>query len=382
MKCLPAARLPAARGLVLHDAHAEMLVVRIFNRLLLDEAAVLAQDGPRPVGRCPLLLRPCSAGGPPFRLRPGLGLHLYCSEAPCRFRRVGPPRSSSPAANTPATGGDASMELTMAAQDDASPWVDEADPTKTELGSGSLPGRAYFSRLGIVRRKPARADAPPTLSKSCSDKLALKQFSSLLSSLTSLFVDPADAYLDSLVLPDASCCRAACRRAFSPDGRLQALADARWPGGYRFRPFAVETTGQEFAYSRAAVAARSPRIVACSLAISWSLSGFDEVLVGGLLQGKKLPDLRAASRISRRQIWAAARDLARLLDDEADPLRSHLLQGGQSYQAIKDGELLADRRLVKAAVRATVLAGWVRNEGDSDFTLDEPPDGPSPHRHG
>lgn len=56
-------------------------------------------------------------------------------------------------------GGDASMELTMAAQDDASPWT--SSPSTLELSDVShnhqypaLQGRGYFSELGVVRRKP------------------------------------------------------------------------------------------------------------------------------------------------------------------------------------------------------------------------------------
>ncbi len=57
---------------------------------------------------------------------------MYCSEAPC---------------------GDASMELVMEAQEDATPWPiashDDGSPTQ-------LLGRGSFSQLGIVRRKPCK----------------------------------------------------------------------------------------------------------------------------------------------------------------------------------------------------------------------------------
>ena len=79
------------------------------------------------------------------------------------------------------------MELTMAAQDDATPWdlpplaitPGDSTPAEPEI----LHGRGYFSVLGSVRRKPSRPDAPPSLSKSCSDKIALKQSISLLNSV-------------------------------------------------------------------------------------------------------------------------------------------------------------------------------------------------------
>lgn len=259
------------------------------------------------------------------------------------------------------------MELTMAAQDDASPWpTPTPSPTPDSEGT-SLPGRAYFSHLGIVRRKPARGDAPPTLSKSCSDKLALKQCTSLLSSLASLLIDPARAYIDTLVLPASQHSAAGCERAFSGSGRMGALAGAAWPGGYAFRPFAVETTTEEFGFSRREVQARSDRISASNLAAAWSRSGVEESIMGGVIQGRKQFDRRGASCMSRRQLWMAATEIACQFDGH-DELKHHL--SGQTYREIKDGLLLAERRAVRAEVRETALAGWLRNEGDSGWGID------------
>ncbi|KND87408.1 tRNA-specific adenosine deaminase 1 [Tolypocladium ophioglossoides CBS 100239] len=320
MKCLPASKLPEANGNGLHDWHAEILAIRTFNRFLLDECKSLSESG----------------------ARAGVLQHNE-------------------------TRGDASMELTMAAQDDASPWP---APTPSPIPNGktsSLPGRAYFSHLGIVRRKPARGDAPPTLSKSCSDKFALKQCTSLLSSLASLFVDPERAYIDTLVLPASQHSAVACDRAFSSSGRMRTLAGAAWLAGYTFRPFAVETTTEEFGFSRRAVQARSGRISASNLAAAWSCSGVEESIVGGVIHGRKPFDQRGASRMSRRQMWTAAIGIARQLGGH-DELTHHF--SGQTYREVKDGPLLAQRRAVKAEVRETALAGWLQNKGDSGWGID------------
>ena len=67
----------------------------------------------------------------PYTIRPEIRIHMYCSEAPC---------------------GDASMELVMDRQDDATPWPvrcgGDANPNCGMLGRG------HFSELGVVRRKP------------------------------------------------------------------------------------------------------------------------------------------------------------------------------------------------------------------------------------
>jgi tRNA-specific adenosine deaminase 1 len=257
------------------------------------------------------------------------------------------------------------MELIMAAQDDASPWeIPLPSSTRSDSPLASLPGRAYFSQLGVVRRKPARGDAPPTLSKSCSDKITLKQCTSLLSSLTSLLVDPCNAYIDTLVLPESQYSATGCQRAFSD--RVKGLVNSTWPGGYRFLPFAVETTDQEFEFSRKSVKERSDKIAPSNLAAAWSASGVEETILGGVIQGRKPFDAKGASKMSRRLMWVAAREASGVLDGRADIKR---LLGSTTYQEVKDGDLLADRRLVKQHVRQTALVGWIPNQGDSSFSI-------------
>ncbi|KAF3068728.1 hypothetical protein CFAM422_007763 [Trichoderma lentiforme] len=364
MKCLPASKLGDAKGVAIHDWHAEILAIRTFNRYLLDECQSLiggSRDDPQAI-----LQQSDSLGMEmesdrytrPFGVKHGVKLHMYCSEAPC---------------------GDASMELIMAAQEDASPWeLPTPTPTPSSPQSAisesesALPGRAYFSQLGIVRRKPARGDAPLTLSKSCSDKIALKQCTSLLSSLTSLLVNPANAYIDTLVLPESQYSAAACERAFSAAGRMKPVAGKQWAEGYAFRPFNVEVTTVEFEFSKRAVQARSKVISASNLAATWSASGFEETILGGVLQGRKQFDIRGASKTSRRQMWLKSKELSDQLSasnaGRHGGLREHL-SSASSYQDIKDGPLLAERRQVKAQVRQLALKGWIQNEGDSGFGI-------------
>ncbi|EGX95005.1 tRNA-specific adenosine deaminase [Cordyceps militaris CM01] len=340
MKCLPTSKMQDCNGVGLHDWHAEILAIRTFNRHVLDECA-RSVDG----GSSGLVERTSSLedGTWPFRLRQGVKLHMYASEAPC---------------------GDASMENLMAAQEDASPW----DAPAQADTAPQLPGRAYFSQLGVVRRKPARSDAPPTLSKSCSDKLALKQCTSLLASLPSLFVDPGSAYLDTLVLPADQYSAAACRRAFSAAGRMRAVAaddEATMEGGYRFRPFAVATTTVQFAFSRRAVRARSDdRVAASNLAAAWAPSTGDESLLGGVVQGYRPFLPRGASRMARRSMWRECRALAARLPDWP-ALATQL--AAETHGQVKQGPLLAARNRVKARAREVALPGWIRNTGDDTF---------------
>jgi tRNA-specific adenosine deaminase 1 len=115
--------VPVANGIILHDCHAEIIAIRAFNRFLLDECIYLIEH---PESTSDIIEKnswtvPLQ---PQFKLKCGVSIHMYTSEAPC---------------------GDASMELVMRAQEDATPW---------EKPPEDMPGRGDFSQLGVVRRQP------------------------------------------------------------------------------------------------------------------------------------------------------------------------------------------------------------------------------------
>ncbi|KAI9054486.1 hypothetical protein LZ554_001644 [Drepanopeziza brunnea f. sp. 'monogermtubi'] len=352
MKCLPQKNVSQAQGVVLHDWHAEVLAIRSFNRFLLEECYALASAEKRASEyvRVRSQDEKSEMSFQPFALNDGINLHMYCSEAPC---------------------GDASMELTMAAQEDSTPWElpsttasDNSPMTEPTV----LHGRGYFSALGSVRRKPSRPDAPPTLSKSCSDKIALKQSTSLLSSITSLLVSPSNVYIHSLVLPTSQSSSVACTRAFSDSGRLSPLKGKEWAGGYSFRPFQILTTGTEFSCSRRQpLPAVGQKIVPSHTATSWTPTHSD-TLIGGRLQGRKQFSIQGASRVCKRRKWKLALDIAALASVQASAVERALR--AETYAAVKQSHLLEARRLVKAHVRAAALKGWVRNAGGEDWGVE------------
>jgi tRNA-specific adenosine deaminase 1 len=135
VKSLPQSQILLANGNVVHDCHSEVLAIRAFNRYLLEELQRLAADcsNVSPFIRPRTKEEQSSRSPQPFAFEDSVHIHMYSSDAPC---------------------GDASMELIMALQDDPTPW--EVVP---EENSDSLQGRGYFSRLGIVRRKPCKTAA-------------------------------------------------------------------------------------------------------------------------------------------------------------------------------------------------------------------------------
>lgn len=346
MKCLPASKVVQAKGNVLHDWHAEVLAIRGFNRWILEECELLARLGREEKGQWvewatgdPHEVQqtdPSPSPRPPFKLRPDVQIHMFCSQAPC---------------------GDASMELTMASQEDATPWTNAAPSSKPE----DMIGRGHFDRLGVVRRKPARPDAPVTMSKSCSDKLALKQATGLLSGTAAKLVQVDNCYLRTLVMPKAETVSEAVKRAFGREGRMKALNG--WEGtksGHQFRPFDVRTTGRKFAYSAQGAEAGGSNISAL-----WTQRR-QEILVNGVLQGRKQFDVRGASITSRRGLWKLALEIA---VTAGIPAVISTLNKSTYMMSKEFGN--SDRKEAKNAALEKALMGWKRNDRDDDWSLDK-----------
>lgn len=438
MKCLPQFKIPSASGQVLHDTHAEILALRGFNSYLLSccESIVKRMSEETAQDKCstshydhgiislrPEILNPeiriaSTFSFPPFIIRSDIRLHLYCSEAPC---------------------GDSSMELVMAAQADATPW-DVPNPSITPLSPSvtlftpsssenpSLPGRANFSLLSIVRRKPSRPDAPPTLSKSCSDKLSLKQCSSILSSISSLLVGPENAYLTSVVIPKEQLCVCASgfERAFGAIqgmGRMAPAANIRkedeetgekfqenltanglesnynmdrmWQsrrgnnlensmepyGPYKFHPLSWHGTSVSFLYSKSTILRETqtagsgvPKLCSSNMSALWTADGIEENIIGGILQGRRAGDPKGMSAVCRWRQWESACGvIAAMTNSQAicTGIVKNLQDAvaGPTYADLKSCSLLATRQVFIKKVQDIVFKGWMKNKGDEGFIL-------------
>lgn len=160
VKALPDNLISKSKGKMLHDCHAEILALRALNCAVVAECKKSESDLVQKTGK-------------KFRLKDDIKFALYISEPPC---------------------GDGSLELLVDSGD--TEW-----DRYTQLEGGVLRGRECYGMKGKVRTKPGRKDSPVTLSKSCSDKLALKQYTGVLNSVVSQFVEPLGFHLTYLVLP-------------------------------------------------------------------------------------------------------------------------------------------------------------------------------------
>lgn len=284
----------------------------------------------------------------------------------------------------------------MAAQEDATPWeiIRKTSSASAAEEDVLLDGRAHFSLLGVVRRKPSRMDAVLTRSKSCSDKLALRQVSSLLSTQTSCLVAPTEnAYLAGLVLPEDEISRTGCERSFGPSGRMQALTGRSWPGtlkdtnsntGYRFMAFDVlsvlaEEVGALWQFAKPKVTAdpgvSSKKSKPGNVSAVWTAAptyshscanaadagrkvlpalcrtptGLYETIINGVKQGNKAraPGARGASALSRAKSWAFLREI---LNPCTCRVESNADESGRDSEVsvLKPVEFTSQRRVQQA----------------------------------
>ncbi|KPI35208.1 tRNA-specific adenosine deaminase 1 [Cyphellophora attinorum] len=285
----------------------------------------------------------CEPGQRPFRLVDDLSMHFFTSEAPC---------------------GDASMDLLMRskAPEDAIPW-DTPNAIEGDVEAPSLPGRANFGLLGALRRKPARADAEPSLSKSCSDKLTIKQVTSVLSFPTDMFFERSpSAFIKTLIVPYEQFHEESYKRAFSPTGRakFENIKGTTYFDVHQLPPYFNDFSFRKEAGSRKA----------SNISTLWIKGPGDagrsqtEILLNGVKQGYKQTsdDTRKQSLICRKQMA----ELGRAIQEKLGPDDSVRLR--TSYCSVKDSEIRRDIISRKDAARL-VLGTWIRNTGDEAWSI-------------
>ena len=347
-KCLPESALPKCQGTVLHDCHAEVIAYRGFNRWVLNELENILSD---PHYQSKYIQASSISSQHVFKA--SVTLHFFTTEAPC---------------------GDASMELLIQSKspEEARPWTD-VPHTSDKNAPRPLLGRGYFSQLGAVRRKPSRGDAEATMSKSCTDKLAMKQFTSLLSFPADTFIaQTANCFVSWFVVYEDRYIHAAHERSFGKKGRLQTMEnEAR-----RFNVCILPSSCPRFEFEKESTEIPSKASNVSALWIRGSGHASDdtiEVLLNGVKQGFKQFENREGkqSAICRKQMWSSGVRVAALLASTHQRLSTGPGPGQEpvhSYRDAKGDVTRLAKRHLKARV-AQILTGWARNTGDEEWSL-------------
>ncbi|GAA6001188.1 tRNA-specific adenosine deaminase [Rhodotorula paludigena] len=352
LKALPLSRLPV-HGDVLHDSHAEVVARRGFKRWLYTqiERAIGAEGGDAD-GDVLFVER---VDVREWQLKSGFKVGMYISTLPCGdastyFLSLNIPAGEEAAPGSPVAASPASTEVTATATpgqvhrslaEAASLGMHTArDPSPglspPPVGGGTISttplaavhrGRASYTSFSILRTKPGRADSPPTISHSCSDKLALWSLlgpqGALLSQLGMRRVplecvviggEFAEAERDKI--------RDECRRAIG--GRLETWARSIGLSEDDFDGPDVAFTDRQFEGAREVVAAKQgvavSEVVGCAESISYIAGLTVEVITNGIRQGGSAkrkageplgPKVR--SRLSKLSLYQMHLDIQRRL---------------------------------------------------------------------
>ncbi|CDO91694.1 unnamed protein product [Kluyveromyces dobzhanskii CBS 2104] len=169
--------LKRSGGRIVHDCHAEIVSLRGFNAMLLKEIQDLQK------GLTSFLVEKTSGC---YKVKDKWSFAIYVSRIPC---------------------GDASMDVLSTEEQSDSIDYDllDGDYTSRQYIDPDIDtiirGRANYKLRRVVRTKPGRFDSKLSLSKSCSDKLTMKQMTSICNSLTWTLLE-TPTYLDFVVLPN------------------------------------------------------------------------------------------------------------------------------------------------------------------------------------
>jgi tRNA-specific adenosine deaminase 1 len=210
-----------------------------------------------------------------------------------------------------------------------------------------------------------RRDSPQTMSKSCSDKLALKSSTSLLNSLLANIIDPSSCYLDFLVVPQSAFHQAGFHRAF--EERLKPIRGVVWPGGFSVHPIrALSTTLSIPPTLLPHVSSDVNEFGAtASSSVIYVVGRPNEAILGGIKMGSAFPpSVRGASSLCRARM---AQDFFDFISRGSTRLLFLELLPKCTYAEIKRK---AGNRTepVKRSVREA-FGGWETNETDSEFTI-------------
>ncbi|KAL1744603.1 hypothetical protein HDZ31DRAFT_38258 [Schizophyllum fasciatum] len=302
-KCLPTCQLPL-HGEALHDSHAEIVARRGAIRWFLEEITRVS----RPDSYSSEWLLQHTDGN--YDLQEGVHVGMYISTVPC---------------------GDASTRFLAAAPQDADmAALKESGPRPITDPRSAARGRDNYALTGVLRTKPGRADAPPTMSMSCSDKIAAWSVLGFQGALGSLVLRPL--FLEHIVLggvPDDI-----------RDVVLEDCERALWPraGSSPHRPV-ISLTSLEFIHSRSALSSMGYDCKASSNeSLSW-IADSDaphEILVNGTRRGVPPKHQLRHKSIPRISQLALYRLFAPLHDVPHNATYYGVKQSAQEYRTTKD----------------------------------------------
>ncbi|KAF9576388.1 tRNA-specific adenosine deaminase 1 [Mortierella alpina] len=455
-KCLPRGK-QSPRGDLINDCHAEILARRGFNRWCLLEMQASVKDPKNARNRFRYTgdsISRSNVMAPLFELLdPQTQFHLYISQAPCgdattaslaltqteeskgaflngRQTRLDTGSDANAHAITPPAelGKDAenTQDKSLAGMKRRRDSLDQGgscfskvprkegavdilvppqlDNVTDEHGCyrvlGFRRGRIDYDSVGVLRTKPGRVDSEPTMSMSCSDKIARWNVLGLTSALVRPFI-AEPLFLTSVIAGDLFDAEALERALFHrirgccfTDQKSAADEMARSTQQLVDHPHrvSVHKSSNVFDYSKDVVTARSEQEgilippVASPCSTSWIASepAVTEVLVNGCKAGastKKQISAKARSRLCKISMFETSAALWKSIPGTKPDLVERMIRSNSTVTpeeaksrgvVYKDWKRLSEsHRLARERLLSTSFRNWIKTDDSLEmFDID------------
>ena len=367
-KCTPYERL-SPQGDVLHDCHAEVLVRRGVRAWLLERLIKEKTCSDSVIDHLPRVFVAVAWDlEVPVRwsLAPHVRLSWYISMLPC---------------------GEASSSALQIRHilDDGHLRTSDTHTSRALLRGRDMPYAS--SSVCILRSKPGRADAPPSISMSCSDKFMLWNAVGIQGALLSRWLEPI--YIDQVVL------------SWSPSLHMtqaEIQASCSWAFGeriHRANHSRIMCTSITFPYTRESmkeyistttgIRPSSPdwihiEPVPCAASLLWIRGRPVEKLLGGIKMGaspkrkngRPLP-MSSCSSVCKRAWFTQYQRACQLLSPTVSLHESYYAQKRASHDTYTAAYAAKKEALFGARHAESILTWFLDTQKDAHSSISQPP---------